>query len=410
MANKKGFSVLKLIFFLLSLAVIGLFACGALMQPVFKVSSGEKYLDYYNLIIKNFPDLISSSAKDKFFPIVLYGFLLILLGGSVLFTAISALVVLVSGIFSLFGKRRLKTIWSLIAGSFHLGFISVLSSSYYVIDKVELGMGGIFILVAIGLSIVIYALEDYFYGNNKTIRRLIGTIVRIAISGAFVYISLFSFREIYRLSSETEGFGQYLFSDYLYLSRIEDDLPKKLFAFLAVFTFAIGLIVNTLVPMLPAICGSRSMSEKDIPQNRNKKFIAQSVVMLILLAGAYYGTIYVDENPSQYAMGSGLLTMLVVFAISFVASIVTAIIDPKTKYRDDDYPQPAPQPQPQVVVQPQPQPGAIKQPQQNAPLKAQKVEDEAPRNVSESESEEESTLELNEEVEEPAEDKDENEK
>ena len=272
-------------------------------------------------------------------------------------------------------------------------------------------MGGILILVAIGLSIVIYALEDYFYGNNKTISRLIGTIVRLAISGAFVYISLFSFREIYRLSSETEGYGQYLFSDYLYLSRIEDDLPKKLFAFLAVFTFAIGLLVNTLVPMLPAICGSRSMNENDIPKNRNKKFIAQSIVMPILLIGAYYGTIYVDENPSQYAMGSGLLTMLIVFVIVFVVSIVAAIIDPKSKYKDDE-----PVPQPQVIVQPQPapqprpQPRVIEQPQEEAPLKTQKFEEEAPQNINPSEPEEESTLEVNEEVEEPSEDKDENEK
>ena len=405
MANKKGFSVLKLIFFLLSLVVIGLFAYGALMQPLFKVSSGEKYLDYYNLIIKDFPDLLKSSAKDKFFPIILFGFLLGLLGGAVLFTGISSLVVLVSGLLSLFTRRRLKTIWSLIADSFHLGFISVMTSSYYVLDKVELGMGGILILVAIGLSIVIYALEDYFYGNNKTISRLIGTIVRIAISGAFVYISLFSFREIYRLSSETEGYGQYLFSDYLYLSRIEDDLPKKLFAFLAVFTFAIGLLVNTLVPMLPAICGSRSMNENDIPKNRNKKFIAQSIVMPILLIGAYYGTIYVDENPSQYAMGSGLLTMLIVFVVAFAVSIVAAIIDPKSKYRDDD-PVPQVAPQPQVIAQPQPAP----QPRKNAPLKPQAAEEEAPQNNEQPEPEEEAPLKVNKVDDEPSEDKDENEK
>ena len=331
MANQKRFSVFKLIIFILSLVAIALFAYGMLMQPVFKGTGEEKYLDYYKTIIDNFPDLLKSTAKDKLFGIILLAVLLVLLGGAALFTGVATLVVFISGLVSLFSKHRIKAGWLLAAGAFHLSFISVMIAYYFPLEKVELGLGGLLIVAAYGLGVLIYALEDYFCGNNKTARRLIGTLARIVISGGFIYVSLFCFTDLYRVAGESEGFGQCLFSDFIYLSRIEEDLPKKLFAFIAVATFVMGLIINVLVPMLPAICGSRSMAEKYTPKNRNKKFIVQSVVMAILLACSYFGTVYITDNPSNYTFGAGLLLMEAVFVVAFALSIVMAIVDPKTK-------------------------------------------------------------------------------
>lgn len=358
MANQKRFSVFKLIIFILSLVAIALFAYGMLMQPVFKGAGEEKYLDYYKTIIDNFPDLLKTTAKDKLFGIILFGFLLVLLGGAALFTGVATLVVFISGLVSLFSKHRIKAGWLLAAGAFHLSFISVMIAYYFPLEKVELGLGGLLIVAAYGLGVLIYALEDYFCGNNKTARRLIGTLARIVISGGFIYVSLFCFTDLYRVAGESEGFGQCLFSDFIYLSRIEEDLPKKLFAFVAVATFAMGLIINVLVPMLPAICGSRSMAEKYTPKNRNKKFIVQSVVMAILLACAYFGTVYITDDPSNYTFGAGLLLMEAVFVVAFALSIVMAIVDPKTKIT-------TPTGNPSTPVAPQPVRNTAFEPQTN---------------------------------------------
>lgn len=331
MANQKGFTVMKLILFILALAAVALFAYGMLYQPVFKNVTDSRYLEYFKSITDGFPDLLKSTAKDKLFGIVLVGALLALLVMAAIFTGVATLVVFISGMISLFTKRRMKTIWLLWAGAFHLAFISVLMSSFYPLTKPELGLGGIFIVAGVALGVVIYGLEDYFCGDNKSARRFIGTLVRIAISGAFIFISLFCFSEIYRLKSETSGFSQTLFSNSIYLARIEEDLPKKLFAFVAVGTFAIGLVINILVPMLPLICGSRSLSEKISPKNRNKKYIVQSIVMMILLAITYFGTVMIADNPSDYTFGGGLLIMALVFIVSLALSIIMAIVDPRTK-------------------------------------------------------------------------------
>ena len=103
--------------------------------------------------------------------------------------------------------------------------------------------------------------------------------------------------------------------------------------------------------MLPAICGAKSFNQRHYMSNHSKKYIAQSIVMAILLVGLYYGTVLIDETPSDYSMGSGLLTALILLGVVLVVGIITAIIDPKsTKFEFEgpdsgSKPQFAPQPQ-----------------------------------------------------------------
>ena len=258
--------------------------------------------------------------------------------------------VFISGLISLFSKKRLKAVWLLVASGFHLAFVSVLSSSYYITEKVELGLGGILIVAGVALSVVIYALEDCFCGNNKTGRHLVGTLMRMAISGGFIYISLFCFGDIYIKNGETQGFGQTLFSDYVYLTRIEENIPKKFFAFVGMGTFALGLILNILIPMQIAICGSRSLSEKYTPKNRSKKYIAACIAFPILLVGMFYGTVFSIDETTDYNMATGLLLMLAIFVVALALAIVSAVIDPKATITN---------PQPQGGFnQPQPQNGS----------------------------------------------------
>ena len=342
---------LRIVAFILSVVAIGLLAF-AMIQPVVKSTGEEKYLEYLKLFFESFQELIKSSTKDKVLGLILIVFLIATIVMGAFFTALSAIVTLISGIVSLGGKVRAKTILPVIAGGFHLAFLSLLVSFYYV-DAVELEMGGLCIVIGLGVAIVAHFLEEYATSLPKPNqgRYFVASLIRTLLSGIFVYISLMCFSKLYKHNPSGTEFGQALFSTTQYNARIEEDLPKKLFAFVSAFTFALGLVINVLIPMLPAICGAKSFNQRHYMSNHSKKYIAQSIVMAILLVGLYYGTVLIDETPSDYSMGSGLLTTLILLGVVLVVGIITAIIDPKsTKFEFEgpdsgSKPQFAPQPQ-----------------------------------------------------------------
>lgn len=325
--EKKGFSFLNLLVFIFSIATFGLMTYGA-FQPLIK-GYDLNYLGYIKTFLDSFMDLVKSSDKDKLFPIIVMSLLIIVLALAILFSGIGALVILISGLVSLFGKRRIKTVWPLLAGSFHLAFISLLSSSYYYSEKVELGLGSILIIIGLCLSVLIHSLEEFFFGGNKTARHFIGSFVRTAISLSFIYMSIFYFQQLYL--SGGVSVSQYVFSDAVYLSRIEEGLPKKLFAFGAIILFAIGAIVNIMVSLLPVICGSKSINESIRPTNHSTKYIVQIIILSLLLAGTFFGSIFITDNPKEYAMSQELKMMFIIFGAGLVLAIVAAIIDPKRK-------------------------------------------------------------------------------
>ena len=339
MAEQKRFTFFKFILFLISLAIVGLFVY-SMFQPLFKVTGNNNYLEHIKSYINSYPSLLSSTNTDMLFPLVLISSLLFLSGCGALFTGIGILVIFISGIRCLLGKGRIKVIWLLVAGSFHLAFISNLSSSFYASSNVELDLGGIFMVMGLALAIFIYALEDFLCGGNKSIRRLFGTLLRIAVSGGFVYISIFCFQNLYRVNGSTTEFGQYYISNYIFSYRIEEELPMKIYGLVTFGVFAFGLLVNIILPLLPLICGSISPAEKHRPKNRSKKYIVQCIIMAILIAGVYFGTIFTSKDHSSFAMGSGLIMMFMVLGGGLVLSIISAIIDPRNRNIESktDYP------------------------------------------------------------------------
>lgn len=332
--NKKH-TPLRIIAFILSVVAIGLLAF-AMIQPIIK-SGDQKYLDYLKSFLETFPEVIKSTAKDKLFALALLAFLIATIVMGAFFTALSAIVTLISGIVSLGGKKRAITILPVIAGCFNLAFLSLLVSFYYT-SAVEFGLGGLLIIAGIGVAIIAHFLEEYSTSlpNKHQGRYFFASLIRTLLSGIFVYISLMCLAKLYKHNPSGTEFGQSLFSSTQYNTRIEEDLPKKLFAFVAVFTFALGLALNVLIPMLPAICGSRSINQRHYLSNHSKRYIVQSVVMAILLAGLYYGTVLLDETPSDYSFGSGFIMALILLGVVFVMGIITAILDPKGGLIDED--------------------------------------------------------------------------
>ena len=340
----------RILAFVLSMVAIGLLGF-AMMQPIVKSSGAENYITYIKSFFEVFPEIIKSTAKDKILPIVLLAFLVITLVMGVFLTALSAIVVLITGIRSLTGKGRAATTLLLAAACFNLAFFSLLLSFYYV-TAIEWGMGGLLIVAGTIVAIVAHFLEEYATSlpNKHQGRYFVASLIRTVLSLAFVYISVMCFAKLYKFIPGGQEMGQVSLSTAQYNARIEEDLPKKLFAFVSVFTFALGLVLNVLIPMLPAICGAKSLNQRHYLSNHSKKFIIQSIVMAILLAGLYYGTVLLDETPNDYSFGSGFIMALILLGVVFVMGIITAIIDPKGGLVDENNntgskPQFAPQPQ-----------------------------------------------------------------
>ena len=367
--NEKKFSVICLVIFILSLVTIGLLGF-AMIQPIVASTNNDTYLTYIKSFIEDFPTLFSSSEKDKLFTIIIVGLLLALMGLGALFTAISVLVILISGISSLFGKTRIKTRILLVASGFNLAFLSILSTTFYH-DGVSLALGGLLIIASTGLAIVLHGLEDYFFGRNKTVRHLIGSIMRMAISCGYVFIGVHCFSRIFKEAGGTVEFSQYVYSDVMYLATIEEDLPKRLLSIIPMAIFILSSVAQIFISLLPAICAPKRYKENVIPKNQSGKYIAQSIIMAIIIAGTYFGSIYTSGAPENYAMGSGLIFAGIILGAAFVLAIVAAIVDPRAKLEAEmmnDSPS-APQ-QGASINESQPQPRGNVNVQEEAPQAA----------------------------------------